>query len=55
MAGQWASPGGGVISSLYSGRHVVQILCDRDGKAFSVVLPDSDKGKEGMAFKGLSD
>lgn len=39
MAGQWASPGGGVISSLYSGRHVVQILCHRDGKQFSVVLP----------------
>ena len=39
MAGQWATPGGGVISSLYSGRHVVQILCHRDGKPFSIVLP----------------
>jgi phytoene desaturase len=39
MAGQWATPGGGVISSLYSGRHVVQILCNRDGKLFSVVAP----------------
>jgi phytoene desaturase len=39
MAGQWATPGGGVISSLYSGRHVVQILCHRDGRPFSVVAP----------------
>jgi phytoene desaturase len=39
MAGQWATPGGGVVSSLYSGRHVVQILCHRDGKPFSVVAP----------------
>jgi phytoene dehydrogenase-like protein len=42
MAGQWATPGGGVISSLYSGRHLVQILCHRDGKQFSIVLPCSD-------------
>ena len=42
MAGQWSTPGGGVISSLYSGRHLIQILCHRDGKAFSVVLPCSD-------------
>jgi phytoene desaturase len=39
MAGQWATPGGGVVSSLYSGRHVVQILCHGEGKTFSVVLP----------------
>jgi phytoene desaturase len=39
MAGQWATPGGGVVSSLYSGRHVVQILCHMDGKPFSIVLP----------------
>ena len=37
MAGQWATPGGGVVSSLYSGRHVVQILCNRDRKQFSIV------------------
>jgi phytoene dehydrogenase-like protein len=35
MAGQWAMPGGGVPPCLYSGRHVVQILCHRDGKPFS--------------------
>lgn len=39
MAGQWATSGGGVISSLYSGRHVVQILCHRDRKLFSIVAP----------------
>ena len=34
MAGQWVMPGGGVPPCLYSGRHVVQILCHRDGKPF---------------------
>ncbi len=38
MAGHWATPGGGVVASLYSGRHVVQILCYGDGKQFSIVL-----------------
>ena len=32
LAGQWVMPGGGVPTVLYSGRHAVQILCDRDGK-----------------------
>jgi phytoene dehydrogenase-like protein len=36
MAGQWVMPGGGVPPCLYSGRHVIQILCKRDGKKFSV-------------------
>ncbi len=35
MAGQWVMPGGGVPPCLYSGRHVVQLLCKRDGKKFS--------------------
>ncbi|MFX0162843.1 MAG: phytoene desaturase family protein [Candidatus Hodarchaeota archaeon] len=39
MAGQWVMPGGGVPPCLYSGRHVVQILCHRDGKPFSTTLP----------------
>lgn len=34
MAGQWVTPGGGVPPALYSGRHVVQILCKRDSKTF---------------------
>ncbi len=37
MAGQWVMPGGGVPPCLYSGRHVVQLLCRRDGKRFRAV------------------
>ena len=36
MAGQWVMPGGGVPPCFYAGRHVIQILCQRDGKNFSV-------------------
>jgi phytoene desaturase len=36
MAGQWVMPGGGVPACLYSGQHVVQILCRRDKKPFLV-------------------
>lgn len=35
MAGQWVMPGGGVPPCFYAGRHVIQILCKRDGKKFS--------------------
>ena len=35
MAGQWVMPGGGIPPCLYSGRHVIQILCKRDGKKFA--------------------
>lgn len=34
MAGQWVMPGGGVVPSLYSGRHVAQLLCQADKKRF---------------------
>jgi phytoene dehydrogenase-like protein len=34
MAGQWVTPGGGVPSVLYTGRHAVQLLCREDGKPF---------------------
>ena len=34
MAGQWVMPGGGVPPCIYSGRHVAQLLCRRDGKRF---------------------
>jgi phytoene dehydrogenase-like protein len=37
MAGQWVLPGGGVPACLYSGRHVVQILCRYDRKRFSTL------------------
>ena len=36
MAGQWVMPGGGVPPVLYSGRHVVQLLCKEDGKSFLI-------------------
>jgi phytoene dehydrogenase-like protein len=39
MAGQWVIPGGGVPPALYSGRHVAQILCKRDGKEFVATTP----------------
>jgi phytoene dehydrogenase-like protein len=39
MAGQWVMPGGGVPPCIYSGRHVIQILCQRDGKKFSTSFP----------------
>jgi phytoene dehydrogenase-like protein len=39
MAGQWTMPGGGVPPCLYSGRHVIQLLCKRDGKRFSTNCP----------------
>lgn len=39
MAGQWVMPGGGVPPSLYSGRHVAQLLCHRDGKTFTTTVP----------------
>jgi phytoene dehydrogenase-like protein len=40
MAGQWVVPGGGVPPCFYSGRHVIQILCKRDGKKFSTSMLD---------------
>ena len=39
MAGQWVIPGGGVPPALYSGRHVAQILCKRDGREFVATTP----------------
>jgi phytoene desaturase len=39
MAGQWVMPGGGVPPCLYSGQHVVQLLCHREGKPFLRALP----------------
>lgn len=38
MAGQWVLPGGGVPPCLYSGRHVVQIVCKRDRKPLSSTI-----------------
>jgi phytoene dehydrogenase-like protein len=35
MAGQWVEPGGGVPTALLSGRHVTQLICADEGRAFS--------------------
>ncbi len=34
MVGQWVAPGGGLPPAVSTGRHVVQILCKKDGKPF---------------------
>lgn len=34
MCGQWVEPGGGLPTSVMSGRRLVQTLCREDGKAF---------------------
>jgi phytoene dehydrogenase-like protein len=39
MAGQWVLPGGGVPTCLFSGRHAIQMLCRRDGRAFRTSVP----------------
>lgn len=39
MAGQWVQPGGGVPVCIYSGRHVVQILCRKLGRDFVTSVP----------------
>jgi len=39
LAGQWVMPGEGVPPCILSGRHVVQILCRRDGKRFTSDVP----------------
>jgi phytoene dehydrogenase-like protein len=39
MAGQWVMPGGGVAPCLYSGRHVVQLLCRQDKRPFTTSVP----------------
>ncbi len=37
MAGQWVEPGGGVPTTVLSGRHVVQLICADDGRPFVAV------------------
>jgi phytoene dehydrogenase-like protein len=34
MIGQWVAPGGGLPAGLITGRHVAQIICKKDKKAF---------------------
>ena len=39
MAGQWVEPGGSVPTALMSGRHVTQVICKKDKKAFVATKP----------------
>jgi phytoene dehydrogenase-like protein len=51
MAGQWVLPGGGVPTCLFSGRHAIQILCRRDGRAFRTSEPQTVAGGTCMQEK----
>jgi phytoene dehydrogenase-like protein len=37
MAGQWVLPGGGVPGCIYTGRNVIEILCQHNGKTFEKI------------------
>jgi phytoene dehydrogenase-like protein len=39
MAGQWVQPGGGVPTAAMSGRKVIQMICEADGKPFVATTP----------------
>ncbi|MDY6916732.1 MAG: NAD(P)/FAD-dependent oxidoreductase [Chloroflexota bacterium] len=39
MAGQWVEPGGGVPPAAMSGRNVVRMMCERDGRTFTTTVP----------------
>lgn len=36
MAGQWVNPGGGIPTAVMSGSHTVQLICNADGRPFTV-------------------
>lgn len=38
MCGQWVEPGGGLPTSIMSGRRLVQALCKEDGRKFTTVV-----------------
>ena len=44
MIGQWVVPGGGLPTGVMTGRHVMQIICKRDGKKFLTTLPQGSGG-----------
>ncbi len=39
MTGQWVNPGGGLPPAVSSGRHLIQLLCHKDGKRFVATEP----------------
>ena len=47
MIGQWVSPGGGLPSGVMTGRHITQILCNRDGRRFTTSLPEREPVLQG--------
>ena len=38
MTGQWAMTTGGVQTVIYSGRHVIELLCHKEGKKFKTFI-----------------
>ena len=38
MCGQWVEPGGGLPTSIASGRRLVQTMCKEDGKKFATTV-----------------
>ena len=38
MCGQWVEPGGGLPTSVMSGRRLVQALCKQDGRKFQTTV-----------------
>jgi phytoene dehydrogenase-like protein len=38
MAGQWTSPGGGVVPCLLTGRHAAMLLCRQDSRPFKTTM-----------------
>jgi phytoene dehydrogenase-like protein len=38
MAGQWTSPGGGVVPCIMTGRHAVMLLCRQDSRRFETTM-----------------
>jgi phytoene dehydrogenase-like protein len=41
LIGQWVEPGGSLPLAASSGRNVIRIICDADGKPFLASVPDS--------------
>jgi phytoene dehydrogenase-like protein len=39
LAGHWVQPGGGLPPAAFTGKHVIQMICHRDGRPFTTSLP----------------
>ena len=40
MIGQWVQPGGGLPPAAESGRKVIGVICEQDGKEFKTASPE---------------